>query len=228
MPFTEELKSKVKKQSHFACCLCHAIGVEIHHIVPQSEGGEDSEHNAAPLCPSCHEIYGANPQKRKFITETRDFWYEICAKRYATDTNILTDIANRLEQSVSKTDFQAAVDSITTLISGKPKSDDAISVELPERYWVIVLASLSQLIPKVRARIDELRELGFTPDNVNQLPSELRTALAGTIFSYGAIIDVLVEKGVLKPEAARMGAKATIEMVNKVMSEHKHSVPKNA
>lgn len=222
MPFSEDLKLEVKKKSHFACCLCHALGVEIHHILPQSEGGADTEENAAPLCPSCHEIYGANPQKRKFITEARDFWYEICSKRYASDPNVLTEIANRLEQSVSKADFQAAIDSITSLISKKEKpDDDSISVELPERYWVIVLAALSQLIPQVKAKINELRELGFTDKNVGEIPTELRTALMGTLLSYGAIIDVLVERGVLKPEAARMGAKATIETTNKIMAEKK-------
>jgi len=224
MPFIEELKLKVKKQSHFACCLCHAIGVEIHHIVPQSEGGEDSEGNAAPLCPSCHETYGANPQKRKFITEARDFWYEICSKRYASDPNILTEIANRLEQSVSKADFQSAIELITSLINRKEKpgsEDDSVSIELPERYWVIVLAALSQQVPNVKAKINELREQGFSPDNIGDIPPELRTALMGTLLSYGTIIDVLVERGVLKPEVARMGAKATIEQANKIMAEKK-------
>jgi len=226
MPFSEDLKVKVKKQSHFACCLCHAIGVEIHHIVPQNEGGEDTENNAAPLCPSCHEIYGANPQKRKFITEARDFWYETCAKRYTSDASVLSDIANRLDQSVTKADFQAAMDSMAALLSGKGNSDDLISVELPDRYWVIVLGVLSQHIPMVKTKINELRELGFTPDNVKEIPPELRTALMGTLFSYGAIIDVLVERGVLKPEAAKMGAKATIETTNRIMAEQNSSSKK--
>jgi hypothetical protein len=37
----------------------------------------DELENAAPLCPSCHETYGANPTKRKFLREARDLWYEI-------------------------------------------------------------------------------------------------------------------------------------------------------
>src|ERR1700741_2657614 len=85
MPFTEETKLGVKRKSHFRCCLCHALGIEIHHIVPQADGGLDTHDNAAPLCPSCHETYGANSGKRKFIREARDFWYELCEKRYASD-----------------------------------------------------------------------------------------------------------------------------------------------
>jgi hypothetical protein len=70
--FSESVKLAVRKRAHFQCCLCKSLGVEVHHIVPQSEDGGDTEENAAPLCPSCHEMYGANPLKRKFITEARD------------------------------------------------------------------------------------------------------------------------------------------------------------
>ena len=62
--------------------MCHDLVVHIHHIVPQAEGGSDTEDNAAPLCPSCHDKFGANPQKRKLIREMRDHWYEICEERY--------------------------------------------------------------------------------------------------------------------------------------------------
>ena len=39
--------------------------------------------NAAPLCARCHDVYGGNPDKRKQIRETRDLWWEICARREA-------------------------------------------------------------------------------------------------------------------------------------------------
>lgn len=48
MGFGEPLKLKVKKKAHFHCCLCKAVGVEIHHILPQEEGGPDTIDNAAP------------------------------------------------------------------------------------------------------------------------------------------------------------------------------------
>src|SRR2546428_12819990 len=107
MSFAENLKLKVKRRAHFACCLCHALGVEVHHIIPQEEGGPDIEENAAPLCPSCHEAYGANPQKRKFIREARDLWYEICHKRYASDPDRLEEIKRLLQNTVSYEDFQS-------------------------------------------------------------------------------------------------------------------------
>lgn len=93
MPFSEAVKLEVKRRAHFMCCLCHSIGVEVHHIIPQAEGGNDVISNAAPLCPSCHETYGANPTKRRFIREARDFWNEICARRYAPDSEKLEEVA---------------------------------------------------------------------------------------------------------------------------------------
>jgi HNH endonuclease len=84
MGFPEKIKLEVKKRAHYHCVLCRqAVFVEVHHITPQSEGGPDTLENAAPLCPSCHSDYGGNPDKRKWIRETRDFWWEYCKKRTA-------------------------------------------------------------------------------------------------------------------------------------------------
>ena len=96
MPFSESLKIQIRRQSHHSCCLCKRIGVEIHHIVPQEEGGADTPENAAPLCPACHETYGANPTKRKMILEARDLWYEICLTRYKTDHDRIDELTKEV------------------------------------------------------------------------------------------------------------------------------------
>ena len=96
MPFSESLKAQVRKKAHLRCCLCKSLGVEVHHIIPESEDGPDRQENAVPLCPSCHETYGANPQKRKFIREARDLWYEICENRLAPGKEQLDEIKRLL------------------------------------------------------------------------------------------------------------------------------------
>ena len=106
MSFPETLKAQVRQKAHYQCCLCKSLGVEIHHIIPQEEGGPDTEDNAAPLCPSCHETYGANPQKRKFIREARDHWFKICATRFGSDTSTLDEIKVRLERTITLEDFE--------------------------------------------------------------------------------------------------------------------------
>lgn len=81
MPFTEKTKLLAKQKSAFRCCICHKPFVEIHHILPQAEGGTDELSNAAPLCASCHDLYGGNPEKRKAIRQMRDYWWDLIEKR---------------------------------------------------------------------------------------------------------------------------------------------------
>ena len=63
MSFTEKVKLEVKQKSAFNCCRCGNIGVEVHHIIPESGGRSDDIDNAAPLCPNCHSYFGNNPDK---------------------------------------------------------------------------------------------------------------------------------------------------------------------
>src|ERR1043165_5120294 len=81
MPFSEKVKLEAKKRSAFRCCICHKPFVEIHHIIPQADGGADTLDNAATLCSSCHDLYGGNPEKRKIIKQMRDHWWELMSKR---------------------------------------------------------------------------------------------------------------------------------------------------
>ena len=57
------------------CCICHTfcgIHIEMHHIVPKSEGGNDKIENAISLCFNCHsEVHldGKYPKGRKYSNE---------------------------------------------------------------------------------------------------------------------------------------------------------------
>ena len=137
MPFPEPVKLSVRKRAHHQCCLCKAVGVEVHHIIPHNEGGPDTEDNAAPLCPSCHEVYGANPTKRKMIRETRDTWYEICAARYAGDADRLESIAAGVEQLIDFQDF---------LMERLSQSNGGLSLYRSEKQ---ILEALEELFDKI-------------------------------------------------------------------------------
>jgi hypothetical protein len=115
--------------------------VEVHHIVPQEENGTDTEDNAAPLCPTCHEIYGMNPDKRKFIREARDLWYEICERRFASDADRLDEIKRLLQNTVSYEDFQEFKEELLSQITRgleTPRSESEILAavdELFDKVW---------------------------------------------------------------------------------------------
>ena len=139
MAFSKELKVRVRRRAAFTCCRCHEIGVEIHHIISQAEGGADSEDNAAPLCPNCHTWFGANREKRNEIRQMRDWWYEVCETKFGTKED---ETARKLDellrevrrQSASEEERQKATEEIDRTLKelvntvGFSKSDSAAEV----------------------------------------------------------------------------------------------------
>jgi hypothetical protein len=115
--FAPDLRHTVWRKADFRCCICRAAYVEVHHIIPESEGGPDTEDNAAPLCPTCHEMWGANPTKRNFIREARDAWYEFVeAHRKPENTALLEQINQKLSNVVTKEDLGALIQGLPALI----------------------------------------------------------------------------------------------------------------
>jgi hypothetical protein len=68
------------------CCVCHrykGVKVEVHHIVPQAQGGSDELDNAIALCFDCHADAGhydpGHPRGLKFsaeeLSQARDWWH---------------------------------------------------------------------------------------------------------------------------------------------------------
>jgi hypothetical protein len=134
MPFDESLKTSVRRRAHFACCLCHDLGVEVHHIVPEGEGGPNDPENAAPLCPTCHERYGANPVKRKFIREARNLWFDICDRRFAPDKSAMSEIQTALSRVATKGDIEEAVDAMRSAAVGLPiENREVLPAELEKK-----------------------------------------------------------------------------------------------
>jgi len=94
MPFSERVKKEVKEKSAFQCCRCKGIGIQVHHIIPEAEEGtSDDIDNAAPLCPSCHDYFGGNPDKRKDIREMRDWWYKIVEESFRPNKKLTESLA---------------------------------------------------------------------------------------------------------------------------------------
>lgn len=99
MDFTEQVKKEVKEKAAFRCCRCQQIGIHVHHIIPQENGGFSDIDNAAPLCPSCHDYFGSNPQKRKEITQMRDWWCGQVKMQFPDNRQLgtLEDINSKLD-----------------------------------------------------------------------------------------------------------------------------------
>ncbi len=102
MGFSPKIKLEVKKKADFKCCRCHAVGPAVHHIKPTKDYGTDDISNAAPLCPNCHDQFGANPIKQKEITEMRDAWYEKIEKMYSGQGSFDQESHRKFDEKLNK------------------------------------------------------------------------------------------------------------------------------
>jgi len=91
MAFPHDVVEHLLVACHRRCCICHELAgnkMEIHHIVPVANGGDDTEENGIPLCLNCHaEVGGYNPQHpkgRRFtpseLRRHKEQWFAICTK----------------------------------------------------------------------------------------------------------------------------------------------------
>lgn len=89
MGFNRTEANKLFVSCHRRCCVCHrycGIKIELHHIQPIENGGDDSIENAIPLCFECHaevQLYNnAHPRGRKFhpgeLRDHKEQWLQIC------------------------------------------------------------------------------------------------------------------------------------------------------
>lgn len=135
MSFSLQITNQVKEKSAFQCCRCRSIGIEVHHIIPQKDGGPDTFENAAPLCPNCHSLFGDNPIKRKEITHMRNWWYKMVERTYPiedinykllnninTKIEALTDNKDKALDELKITLKNAAIEAIEQMTAGTART----------------------------------------------------------------------------------------------------------
>ena len=96
---------------------------------------------------------------------------------------------------------------------GKP-----ITVSLPARYWIAVLAMLDRGVREtVAPQLNELKKKGVAPKD---LSPELKSALMGPVFARGEIVKTLHEAGVMTAEANfEFGTDALMALVKRYQNE---------
>jgi len=83
-PRNSILKNYVKRRSGYSCEVpdCDYVGflkpngeqyIEVHHIIPLSEGGEDSLLNTVALCPTCHRKLHYSENKEDLKIELQKY-----------------------------------------------------------------------------------------------------------------------------------------------------------
>jgi hypothetical protein len=88
MGFSPQIRDAALVASARHCCVCRryaGVKIEVHHIIAQASGGDDSFDNAIPLCFDCHADAGhynsKHPRGTRFspteLRRHRDEWYNI-------------------------------------------------------------------------------------------------------------------------------------------------------
>lgn len=81
MSFDEATILEARRRANSRCVRCNQPCVEVAHIVPEVEGGEDTLENAVTLCTSCHSkrrSYDPVLWKHE-VRQWRDHWWKRCA-----------------------------------------------------------------------------------------------------------------------------------------------------
>lgn len=92
MPFNQKVRIDALVAAARHCCVCHrynGVGVEVHHIDPEAQSGDNSAANAIALCFDCHAAAGHyNPQHPKGtkyssreLRAARDAWHQTVETR---------------------------------------------------------------------------------------------------------------------------------------------------
>lgn len=135
MPFSEKMKKEVREKSEHRCVLCGERIVEIHHIIPQNQGGKDEFENAVALCSQCHTIYGNNPNMQEKIREKRKLAYEkhkekmqlLEKHRYKENEENIVTITCYISE---KENFEQAAQKIFNAIVNEKKKNKKSKIEL--------------------------------------------------------------------------------------------------
>lgn len=112
MPFSETVKTELLVKSRRSCCICHRFkgtNLEVHHIVPEAQGGSNVASNGIPVCFDCHadvEHYNSkHPKGSKYsVTELkkhRENWFDkVAATGVDAATPMHADIDRRIAAEI--------------------------------------------------------------------------------------------------------------------------------
>lgn len=99
MSFSTSVRNEAFVKSARHCCACHlhkGRNLEIHHILPKEQGGQDTFENAIVLCFECHadagHYFAGHPKGSKFSIQElimhRDNWYRLVELHQLKDSQI--------------------------------------------------------------------------------------------------------------------------------------------
>ncbi|SRR6266571_3219571 len=162
MAFSREVVESLLVAARRCCCVCRRFrgrNIEIHHIVPVSEGGSDEEENGIPICFDCHsDVHAAgSPKGRRFthgeLRRLRDEWFASSREPSAVELGrIRTEILEYLDSLKIPTIHDTLVNITETLEALlQAKKNEEQRQECADRYNIRLISD-----PRYYARLGAL------------------------------------------------------------------------
>ena len=115
MGFPKKVKDQILVLCARHCCVCHTnagLNMEIHHIKPEAQGGENTLENAIALCFNCHSFAGHNynnlhPKGLKYSPEELLLHKANWIKK--VDENKITSKDTLVELSINTKDYKGSI-----------------------------------------------------------------------------------------------------------------------
>ena len=98
------------------------MSLQVHHIIPEEDGGPDTEENAAPLCASCHGSFGGNRELHARMRQMRNHWYEECAKLFGEESTT-GDVFHWIDEQFSTEELERLTIHNASYLSGGDAPD---------------------------------------------------------------------------------------------------------
>ncbi len=161
MTFSRRVEERLLVTCHRHCCVCHkpcGIKMEIHHIVPKNQGGEDTEENAIPLCLDCHAEVAAydvkHPKGKRFtpseLKKHKAQWFAICSQspwqRLSPD-----------QSDFSREPYEIEEDIFSTLRVDDSRPAQRLVGEISNRDKESKIAFVKRVLDALRSKDEELR-----------------------------------------------------------------------
>lgn len=184
------------------CCLCGILHkVQVHHIIPRSEGGSDEIDNAITLCPNCHdEVHAGYAYGRTTRTYTTD---ELRLHRERTialvrkeaswapgtptfyqDRELILFYAQCLDRPAFRTHFhqemsfsafdRAMEDTLLALNTGYWRTRDGSVIDRAKGKSYVVRSEWRKNLDRIAQLIEEIREKFHESVGFNEMLYRLR------------------------------------------------------
>ena len=220
MGFSNTIKEEILVKSARHCCVCreHAgRNVEVHHIIPKAEGGEDTFENAIPLCFNCHSEAGhyntKHPKGTRYsaseLRKHKAAWFKNVEENNIQMPNSpkpesLDDIIN---SKISNVDNAKKLDSPEGLVEAK-KQTDFLKRRLKEFEEKVKPTFIRLEFRNIENIICDLRGYGYTL--LMQFSADNNYSAKNSILVFSLYQNYFSETGQLIGDPNRVDLKDTI------------------